>query len=66
MGIVDVAPTAGDLGIANARIVARGDRARSVLWQRMRRLDEARMPVISSHRVDDAGVDIVGRWIDAL
>ncbi len=66
MGILDVAPTAGDLGIANARIVARGDRARSVLWQRMRSLDGRRMPPLSSHRVDEAGVDIVGRWIDSL
>src|SRR5690606_26261651 len=35
MNAVDVAPSAGDMGIANARIVAPGDHTRSILWQRM-------------------------------
>ncbi|MGE0622801.1 MAG: PQQ-dependent sugar dehydrogenase [Pseudomonadales bacterium] len=66
MGIVDVAPSAGDLGIADARIVASGDRARSVLWQRLRVLDANRMPSVGSHVVDEAGVELIGDWIDGL
>jgi len=62
---VGVAPAAGDLGIA-ARIVAAGDRTRSVLWERMRRLDGDRMPPVGSHRVDAEGVELIGRWIDSL
>ena len=64
MNVVGVAPNAGDLGIAGARIVASGDKSASVLWQRLRRTDEARMPPLSTHVVDEAGVELIGRWID--
>jgi len=63
---VSVAPAAGALGIADARIIVPGDRTRSVLWERMRRLDGDRMPPVGSHRVDAEGVELIGRWIDAL
>ena len=65
-GTLNVAPTAGDLGIANASIIASAAKERSVLWQRMRNLDGTRMPPLASHRVDTAGVDLIGRWIDTL
>jgi uncharacterized repeat protein (TIGR03806 family) len=60
-----VAPTAGDLGIADARRIAPGAKERSVLWQRMRALDGNRMPPLASHAVDADGVALVGAWIDA-
>lgn len=60
-----VAPTQGDLGIADARRIAPGDRTRSLLWERMRRLDDTRMPPLASHAVDAAGVELIGAWIDA-
>jgi uncharacterized repeat protein (TIGR03806 family) len=66
MGAIGVAPQTGDLGIANARIVDAGSKETSVLWQRMQRLDGNRMPPIASHRTDDAGVAVVGDWIDTL
>ena len=66
MNAVGIAPTAGDLGIDDARIIASGDSARSVLWERMRRLNTDRMPPLASHLVDDAGIDVVGQWIDRL
>lgn len=65
-GALDTAPSAGDLGLQDARIVARGDRSRSVLWERMRRLDANRMPPVGSHRVDEEGVALIGDWIDTL
>lgn len=66
-GACDVAPSRGDLGIANARIIAPGDDARSVLLARMnRRNDPDMMPPIASNRVDDAGVQLIGAWIDSL
>jgi len=37
-----------------------------VLWQRMQRLDSARMPPLATHRVDQAAVDVIGAWIDGL
>lgn len=66
MNAIGVAPVAGNLGITDAQIIAAGDRQRSVLWQRMQRLDDARMPPLSSHVVDTQAVDIIGNWIDAL
>jgi len=68
MNAIDVAPTAGDLGIIDARIIAAGSKERSVLWERMRRSDPAqgRMPPLASHAVDDEAVSVVGSWIDGL
>ena len=66
MNAIGVVPTAGDLGLVNARIIARGAKASSVLWERMRRLDGNRMPPLGTHRVDQAAVDLIGEWIDRL
>ena len=57
---------AGDLGIANARIIAPGDDARSVLLARMTRRNANMMPPIASNVVDAAGVQLIGAWIDSL
>jgi len=62
----DVVPTAGDLGIANARLIAPGEPARSVLLARMNRRDANQMPPLASARVDDAGVALVRDWIQSL
>jgi hypothetical protein len=66
MNALDVAPQAGGLGLTNPMIIARGAKERSVLWERLRRLDANRMPPLASHRVDQAAVDLVGAWIDSL
>ncbi|MGQ0430708.1 MAG: PQQ-dependent sugar dehydrogenase [Gammaproteobacteria bacterium] len=66
-GTCDVVPTAGDLGIANARIIAPGDDTRSVLLARMaRRGDAFQMPPVSSTVRDAAGEQLIGVWIDSL
>jgi uncharacterized repeat protein (TIGR03806 family) len=64
MGVVGVAPQAGDLGVAGALLVTPGDRARSVLWLRLREPGAHRMPPLATSVVDEAGSDLVGRWID--
>lgn len=66
MNAVDVVPQAGNLDITDARIIARGSKERSTLWQRMRRLDSERMPSLSTHVVDETAVKLIGDWIDAL
>jgi hypothetical protein len=65
MHVVDVAPQFGDLGVTDPRIVAPLDRARSVLWHRMTRLDGSRMPPLASSVVDAVGQDLIGAWIDS-
>ena len=65
MGIVDVLPEHGDLGLPGARRVLPGLKESSVLWERIRRRDCPRMPTLGSNLVDPAAVGVVGAWIDA-
>jgi uncharacterized repeat protein (TIGR03806 family) len=66
IGACDLTPTAGDLGIADARLVAPGNAARSVLAQRAARRDAYGMPPLGSTVTDAAGVALVNAWIDGL
>lgn len=66
MGAIDVRPSQGDLGLPDAWIVRSGDHAASVLWERLQRLDNHRMPPLGSSVVDELGSDVVGDWIDGL
>lgn len=62
----DVVPQAGNLGIENARIIAPGDPARSVLLQRIVRRDVHGMPPLASSQPDTAGAQLIADWIGAL
>ncbi|MEE4163910.1 MAG: PQQ-dependent sugar dehydrogenase [Woeseiaceae bacterium] len=62
----DVVPLNGQLGIPNARLVAPGDSARSLLVERMQRRDIHGMPPLGSSVVDTAGVTLISNWIDGL
>ena len=66
LNAIDVAPLAGNLGVPGANIITSGEKEMSTLWLRMQRLDSERMPPLSSHVVDQAGLDVVGQWIDGL
>jgi uncharacterized repeat protein (TIGR03806 family) len=68
MNALEIAPGAGDLGVTNAKIIARGDKARSILWLRLQRTDTAsgRMPPLATHAIDTAAVNLIGQWIDSL
>lgn len=63
--LLGISPQNGDLGLTNARRIAPGRKESSVVWERMRRLDQNRMPPLASHVVDAAGVTLIGQWIDA-
>jgi len=66
MNICNKVPVAGDLGIANAQILAPGDASKSILVKRMQTLDNTRMPPLSSHVIDNQAVDIISSWISNL
>ena len=51
---VDVRPIQGTFNIDNARIIAPGDPARSVLYYRISKLGGGRMPRVGSNQVDVA------------
>jgi uncharacterized repeat protein (TIGR03806 family) len=65
-GTCDVAPATGDLGIANALIIAPGESARSVLFARMSRRDANAMPPVASNLRDTEGEQLISAWIDSL
>lgn len=65
-GICNVNPVAGDLGIVGAKIVAPGSAATSLLYQRMARRDDSRMPPLASNVVDQAALAVVEEWINGL
>ncbi|MGB0495149.1 MAG: PQQ-dependent sugar dehydrogenase [Kangiellaceae bacterium] len=62
----DVAPTAGDLGVADARLIAPGNAAASVLVLRMQRLDDDRMPPLASLIEDEVATGVISDWINGL
>jgi len=62
----DVLPQRGDLGLASARILSPGHPERSVLLERMKRLDTHRMPPVGSLVVDQAGVALLTEWLTGL
>ena len=62
----DITPTAGDLGLNMARIIAPGDASRSVLVERMSRRDVNGMPPVGSSLVDSAGLALVTDWVNDL
>lgn len=66
MQTCNVQPVAGDMGIANAQLVAPGEPARSVLLARMKVRDQYQMPPLGSHLVDEAGAQLVEQWIASL
>ena len=63
---VDQRPTLGDFGIKDARIIAPGDPARSVMLYRMAKLGRGRMPHIGSYEVDRDALQLMAQWIRQL
>lgn len=66
MQICDVPPTAGDLGIAGAALLAPGAPERSLLLQRMAVRGEGQMPPLARDQVDALAMERVARWIAGL
>lgn len=64
----DAVPTVGDLGIADARLIAPGAADRSVIPARMNLRDhpDAMPPNGLGARVDTAGVTLIRDWISSL
>jgi uncharacterized repeat protein (TIGR03806 family) len=63
----NASPQSGDLGLgANARLIAPGSAASSLIVNRMNRRDQYGMPPLGSNRVDSAGVDLLTQWINSL
>jgi mono/diheme cytochrome c family protein len=66
MRCLEVKPLHHTFGLAEARIVAPGDPARSVLLQRMSIRDRGQMPQLATSVVDEEGVALIRQWIESL
>jgi uncharacterized repeat protein (TIGR03806 family) len=64
-GLCD-APELETFGVADARVVAPGEPARSILLTRLRADGRAQMPALGGFVRDDAGVDLLERWVTGL
>jgi putative heme-binding domain-containing protein len=64
--LIDARPVQGDLGLPDARVIASGDPARSVLLYRMATAGRGHMPYLGSQLVDDRGLLVVRDWIASL
>ena len=62
----DTTPLEGDLGITNARLIAPGDAARSLIVTRASRRDSHGMPPLGSNLIDITGVNLLAAWINGL
>ena len=65
-GLIDGLPGQGDFGLEDARLVAPGAPARSVLLHRVTTLGDGRMPNLGSHVVDAEGAALLEAWIRSL
>ena len=61
----DITPI-NELGIADARRIAPGSAARSVVVARVNRTDADAMPPIARHTIDTAGVQLLTNWVNGL
>ncbi|MGV3620166.1 MAG: hypothetical protein ACO1OB_05090 [Archangium sp.] len=59
-------PQNGNLGIANAKLIAPGSPMNSIVSRRIHALDAARMPPVGSSVVDAQGAALVDAWITSL
>ena len=62
----DQPPAGVDLGIPNARLIAPGDAARSMIVARLQRRDIHGMPPLGSNVVDSTNVVRISNWINGL
>jgi mono/diheme cytochrome c family protein len=65
-GTVNVKVTRGDHGITEAKVVAPGDPAHSMLLHRMELTGLGRMPHVASNKLDDEGIALIRDWIRGL
>jgi uncharacterized repeat protein (TIGR03806 family) len=65
-GVCDEPPSAGDFGLADARVVAPGAPERSVLLQRMAIRGEGQMPPLATLTVDQLALELISSWIGSL
>ena len=65
-GMIGEKPAQGDLGVANAELVAKGKPDNSLLLHRIETLGAGRMPNLGSNLIDAEAVKLLREWITNL
>jgi uncharacterized repeat protein (TIGR03806 family) len=65
-GLCDALPQAGDLGVADARLVRPGHPAESILWLRPAMRGSGQMPPLATLVADPIGSAVIEDWIASL
>ena len=65
-GLINVRPTQGTFNLPHARLVSPGDPYHSVLYYRISKLGQGRMPYVGSQLVDQRGIALLREWIAGL
>jgi uncharacterized repeat protein (TIGR03806 family) len=65
-GMVGAATVSDSLGVLNPRVIAPGDVAHSMLYQRIQRSDNYQMPPLARNRRDDEALAVLAAWIRSL
>jgi uncharacterized repeat protein (TIGR03806 family) len=62
----NVDPHAGNVGIANGKLIVPGDPDSSILYSRLTRTDSYKMPPLGHSIVDANGAALIREWIETL
>jgi uncharacterized repeat protein (TIGR03806 family) len=66
MNVLSARPQHDTFGIANAMLIAPGDPARSILYQRLSRRGRGQMPPVVINSVDERGLALFRDWISGM
>jgi hypothetical protein len=66
LDVLGTKPGQGTFGLRDPRILVAGDPERSLVLQRMKKIDLGRMPHIASNVVDEKAVKLIEEWIKQL
>jgi uncharacterized repeat protein (TIGR03806 family) len=66
MNLCNAQPRLGSFAIPDARLLAPGAHERSILWNRIHRSDNSRMPPLFNDVVHAEGVRLIEEWIDTM
>ena len=66
MVLVDEAPKHDKFGIADAKLIAPGDPARSLVFHRIARRGKGQMPPLATSLVDERAAALMKKWIESL
>ncbi|MDA1212154.1 MAG: PQQ-dependent sugar dehydrogenase [Planctomycetota bacterium] len=65
-GTINIRPGQGAFDLDDPRLLVPGDASRSMIYHRMTRLGQGRMPHIASTVIDKPAVELIRQWIDQL